>query len=56
MPLTIAICWYVTSAPRLEGGAISAMYMGASIEARPMPMPPKRRWPMKLVITSPNFR
>jgi hypothetical protein len=33
----------VTSAPRFEGGAISAMYMGASIDARPMPMPPQSR-------------
>jgi len=43
MPTTMAICWKVTSMPREAGGATSAMYMGASIEAmralKAQPMP-----------------
>ena len=36
--------WYrVTSRPRIRVGAISAMYIGARIEAAPMPTPPSTR-------------
>ena len=43
IPSTMVIWLSDTSLPRTFVGATSAMYMGDSPEATPMPMPPKKR-------------
>jgi hypothetical protein len=40
MPVTMPNWFTETNLPRISAGAISAMYMGASIDATPMPIPP----------------
>ncbi|MNI55242.1 hypothetical protein D3C73_1101780 [compost metagenome] len=42
-PRTMVSWLMATNLPRLSAGLISAMYMGESAEARPIPMPPMMR-------------
>ena len=44
------VSWLIdTSLPRIEAGAISAMYIGDRFEARPIPTPPASRLSTKSV-------
>ena len=49
MPMTMVSWLTETSLPRISAGAISAMYMGERLEARPMPTPPTMRKTTKTV-------
>ena len=47
------VIWFSdTSLPRMAVGDISAMYMGESADAMPMPMPPTKRAMLKRVKSS----
>ena len=43
MPITMVIWFSDTNLPRMAEGDTSAMYIGESPEAMPMPIPPKKR-------------
>ena len=49
MPSTIVIWFRLTIRPRISGGLTSAIYMGASAEATPIPTPPMKRAILNIV-------
>src|ERR1039457_3899288 len=49
MPMTMVSWLMETSLPRICAGAISAIYIGERLDARPMATPPKMRHAMKMV-------
>ena len=52
MPNTIVIWLRLTRRPRMLAGDTSAMYMGESADATPMPMPPMKRATLNSVKSS----